>query len=141
MKHEDKSKDQLIEELEESRRQLSELQDVLTETLECDVSVDEPDSSETAPSRELQTIDLTGALDADVTSWGSFDIGRDIWGTTFGQVLQALPVPVVLVDGSHDVILANQACGKIDPEYEHIIGVPFARLFSRLQNPMKRNIL
>jgi PAS domain S-box-containing protein len=135
MKDQDKPKDQLIEELEESRRQLSELQDVLTETLEYDLSVDEPDSSEIAPSEEPQTIDLTGPLNADVTSWGSFDIGKDIWDTTFGKVLQALPAPVLLVDGSHDIILANQACGKIDAQYEQILGAPFARLFS---NPVSR---
>ncbi len=130
MKNRDKSKDQLIEELAESRRQLSELQDVLAETLECDFRPDEPGSSEIVPSEEPQTIDLTGPLNADVTSWGSFEIGRDIWGTKFGKVLQALPAPVLLVDGSHDVILANQACGKIDPNYGQILGAPFSRLFS-----------
>jgi hypothetical protein len=49
-----------------------------------------------------------------------------IWATTFGKVIQALPIPVFLNDESLSVAVANQACGKFTPYYERIQGKPFA---------------
>jgi len=40
-----------------------------------------------------QTIDLSSLLTRDTTSSGSFDIRGQIWSTTFGKLLQALPIP------------------------------------------------
>ena len=71
------------------------------------------------PSGEnhTQTIDLTSLFTKDLTSTGSFDISSGIWRTTFGKVLQALPIPVLLIDISYRIILANQAWGRIAENY------------------------
>jgi PAS domain-containing protein len=73
-----------------------------------------------------ESIELTSLLTRDVTTSGSFDVRGGIWATTFGKVIQALPIPVFLIDASLDVAVANQACGKFTPYYERIQGKPFA---------------
>ncbi len=76
-----------------------------------------------------QTIDLTSLFTKDLTSTGSFDISSGIWRTTFGKVLQALPIPVLLIDISYRIILANQAWGRIAENYGEIVFCPFWELF------------
>jgi two-component system, cell cycle sensor histidine kinase and response regulator CckA len=76
-----------------------------------------------------ETIDLGLLLTRDVTSSGSFGIGGAIRGTTFGKLTQALPIPALLIDQSHNVIVANQACGRIGPGYEKILGTLFSSVF------------
>ena len=76
-----------------------------------------------------ETIDLSSLLTEDVTSSGSFDIRSDIWATTFGKLTQALPIPALLIDQSHNIIVANQACGRISSEYEGILNTRFCELF------------
>ncbi|MFH1113473.1 MAG: PAS domain S-box protein [Pseudomonadota bacterium] len=78
-----------------------------------------------------ETIDLKGLFAEDVTASGSFDIRDDIWATTFGKVLQALPIPALLIEQSHNIVVANQAWGKIAAGYEKILGNPFPRLFAK----------
>ena len=51
-----------------------------------------------------QTIDLGNLFTKDVTSSGSFDVRGDIWASTFGKLLQSLPIPALLVDRHHKVI-------------------------------------
>ncbi len=75
------------------------------------------------------TIDLSTLLTEDVTASGSFDIRSDIWATTFGKLTQALPIPALLIDQNHNVIVANQACGRISSEYKKIFNTPFSELF------------
>lgn len=77
-----------------------------------------------------QTIDLAQLLTKDVTLSGSFDIRGEIWATTFGKLLQAVPIPGMLVDESLHVAVVNQACAKIIPEHESILGTRFYGLFS-----------
>jgi DNA-binding CsgD family transcriptional regulator/uncharacterized FlaG/YvyC family protein len=84
-----------------------------------------------------QTIDLAELLTKDVTLSGSFDIRGGIWATTFGKLLQAIPIPGMLIDESFDVAVANQACAKIIPEYESILGTRFCGLFSSSSNDGK----
>ena len=76
-----------------------------------------------------ETIDLTSLLTEDVTTSGSFDIRSDIWATTFGKLTQALPIPALLIDQSHNIIVANQACSRISSEYENMLNKPFSGLF------------
>lgn len=83
----------------------------------------------TDSDEDSQTIRLNSMFTRDVTSTGSFDIRGDIWASTFGKVVQAMPVPALLIDEYHEVIVANEACSKISAEYEEIIGAPFSRLF------------
>ncbi len=84
-----------------------------------------------------QTIDLADLLTKDVTLSGSFDIRGNIWATTFGKLLQAIPIPGLLIDESFDVAVANQACAKIIPEHGSILGKPFCGLFMSPPNVRK----
>ncbi len=76
-----------------------------------------------------QTIDLGGLFTKDVTASGSFDIRGGIWASTFGKLLQALPIPAFLVDQHYVVMVVNQACARIESDYENVQGRVFANLF------------
>lgn len=100
-------------------------------------SFDAIDDERTSPdylrqgAAATETIDLTSLFTKDVTASGSFDIREEIWATTFGKVLQALPIPVLLIDHSHNIIVATQAWRKMAGGYEKILGNPFAGLFAK----------
>jgi hypothetical protein len=79
-------------------------------------------------SLSTRTIDLKLLLTEDVTESGSFDIRGGIWQTTFGKVLQALPIPAMLVDKGHCIVIANQACGRIGANNGQILGTPLPPL-------------
>ena len=76
-----------------------------------------------------QTIELTDLLTTDLTYTGSFDVRGKIWQTTFGKVLQALPIPVLLIGQSFRVVKANQAWGKISDNRDEIESRLFTTLF------------
>jgi len=76
-----------------------------------------------------QSLDLGRLFTTDITSSGSFDIRGGIWASTFGKLLQALPIPALMVDQHHCVIAANQACARIAPDYQRIQGHQLAMLF------------
>src|SRR5271157_3815820 len=76
-----------------------------------------------------ETLDLSCLLTRDLTFSGSFDIRGDIWATTFGKLTQALPLPALLIDRSCNIVVANQACGRISREYEKMLDKPFSWLF------------
>jgi DNA-binding CsgD family transcriptional regulator len=78
-----------------------------------------------------QTIDLSSLLTRDTTSSGSFDIRGQIWSTTFGKLLQALPIPALLIDQSYTIVVANQACARIYPGYEKLHGSVFPGIFPK----------
>lgn len=69
-----------------------------------------------------QTIDLKLLFTEDITQSGSFDIRSGIWRTTFGRVLQALPIPTMLVDSARRVAVANQACGRMCADHRQLQG-------------------
>ncbi len=76
-----------------------------------------------------QTIELTELFTRDLTTTGSFDVRGEIWKTTFGKVIQALPIPTLLIDQSFRIAVANQAWGKIGIEYEDMQDLLFSSLF------------
>jgi two-component sensor histidine kinase len=78
-----------------------------------------------------QTIDLSSLLNRDITSSGSFDIRGQIWSTTFGKLLQALPIPALLIDQSYAIAVANQACARVTRTYEKLHGHAFPSLFPK----------
>jgi two-component system, cell cycle sensor histidine kinase and response regulator CckA len=80
-------------------------------------------------SNGTETLDLSSLLTRDLTFSGSFDIRGDIWATTFGKLTQALPLPALLIDQNCNIVVANQACGRISREYEKILDTPFSGLF------------
>ncbi len=91
-------------------------------------SIDDPLSVSTTHD-PFTTVELTELLTLELTTSGSFDIRGDIWETTFGKVLSALPIPAVLVDRSLAVAAANEACVRLTPDYKKISGRTFSDLF------------
>ena len=81
---------------------------------------------------KTETIDLASLFTNEVSTTGSFDVRGDIWATTFGQVIQALPIPAILIDEKYNALYANQACCKIGPEYKEKLRTPFSLLFPSL---------
>jgi len=77
-----------------------------------------------------ETIDLTSLLMDDVYASGSFDLSS-VGSTAFGKLLDALPMPAILIDQWYSVGFANQSCGKITPDYRKLRGVPFLDLVPR----------
>ena len=76
-----------------------------------------------------QTIELTELFAEELTTTGSFDVRGGIWKTAFGKVIQALPIPTLLIDQSFHIVVANQACGKISLKYEEMQHPLFSRFF------------
>ncbi|MGO9571179.1 MAG: PAS domain-containing protein [Desulfomonilaceae bacterium] len=74
-----------------------------------------------------QTIDLSNLFDGDVYTSGTFDLGA-ISSSTFGRLLDALPIPALLIDRFYQVGFANQSCAKISSGYRKIRGIPFVDL-------------
>ncbi len=83
-----------------------------------------------------QSVDLTQWFSTGLTATGSFDLGI-VAATQFGKLLDALPIPILMIDGSYMVVFANQACAKISPNYARIQGVPFTTLVPRSRNAEK----
>ena len=73
-----------------------------------------------------QTIELTDMFTSDVTTTGSFDVSSGIWKTTFGKVIQALPIPILLTDSHYRVVVVNRAWGRLVENYEDMV----SRVFS-----------
>jgi len=79
-----------------------------------------------------QTIDLQSLFGSDVSQTGVFDL-RDIASTSFGKLLDALPVPVLLIDKWFFVVFVNQSCDKLSMDYREMQGMRFTDL---LPNPV-----
>lgn len=75
------------------------------------------------------TIDLNSQLTRELTDSGSFDIRSEIWATTFGKLLQALPIAALVVNKRLEIAAANQACRRINRQYEGIVYSSIAGLF------------
>ena len=76
-----------------------------------------------------QTIELTEVFTRDLTATGSFDVRGDIWKTTFGKVIQGLPIPALLIDQSFRIVVTNEAWGKIGLKQEEMKSSLLSRLF------------
>ncbi len=77
-----------------------------------------------------ETIDLAGLFNQDITSSGSFDF-RGVESSVLAQLLDALPLPSFLLNSSHIITFANEACGHGTDDPKKLHGVEFSRLFSR----------
>ncbi len=83
-----------------------------------------------------QTIDLDSIFTKDVTTSGSFDL-RQVKNITFGKLLEAIPIPILLIDPSHDIVFANESMAKIGGDPSALIGTSFSSIFptpSEIQN-------
>ena len=77
---------------------------------------------------ETETIELNNLLTNGLSPSGSFQLGR-IPATTFGRLLEALPIPAFLIDPSYCVAFANEAFRKISADYAETEGSHFSSLF------------
>ena len=75
-----------------------------------------------------ETIDLSALFADDVSSSGSFDLRRSRV-SPFEKLLQAIPIPTLLVDKSCTIMLANRACKRVTGEPQKIEGQHFSVLF------------
>lgn len=76
-----------------------------------------------------QTVDLASLFTENVSLSGSFTLSG-IDQTWFGKLLQALPIPALLIDKSCRIILANQSWARICVKYENFVGKPISSIFS-----------
>lgn len=74
-----------------------------------------------------QSIDLDSLFTKDVTASGSFDMTR-VGDASFGQLLESMPIPTLLIDGSLSIVFANEAVGTISEARSKVVGTPFALL-------------
>jgi PAS domain S-box-containing protein len=107
---------------------------------------DDPDPEELLHRPRLtkegtETIDLASLFTADVSTSGSFDIRGNIWATTFGKLIQALPIPAFLIDGEHNILQANQACSRINPKHEAFPGNSFCDFVRDSEAPENLRLL
>jgi PAS domain S-box-containing protein len=97
-------------------------------TMNCDAGA-VPLNLDLLPRPEsTHTIDLDGLFSKDVTSSGSFKF-PEIRNVTFGKLLQAMPLPTLLIDKSHAIVFANEAAARIEPDGKSVIGGSFSELF------------
>ena len=147
MDDEGKSHEELIREIRELRGRLSDLkakdENSISHTSAPDnAGFEEPPGFEPPDDRAhslrylsagetptTETIDLSSLFTRDLTASGSFDIRGNIWATTFGKVMRALPIPALLTDESQKIAVVNEACGKVSRDYEKIVGSTFSILF------------
>ena len=78
-----------------------------------------------------QTIDLHSLFSYDAGKSGVFDL-TDITSTSLGKLLNAVPVPVLLVDEWFCIAFVNQACEKLRVNSKALKGSRFTDL---LPNP------
>jgi len=75
-----------------------------------------------------ETIDLNSLFTTDLTESGSFQV-KGVRATSFGRLLQAVPIPTLLIDRQGKISFANRSCWSIASNYEELPGVPFHSLF------------
>jgi PAS domain S-box-containing protein len=144
---EERTKDELVAELNELGRRISLLEGRPPQEWEhaspvddagqtgCGLPITAPGEtnwSEGAPELTdpmVGTIDISRLVNQEPSHSGTFVLGRRIRPTTFGKIIQALPIPVFLVDDSLRISALNRACVKIGPDYEKLEQSPFADLF------------
>lgn len=73
------------------------------------------------------TIDLDGLFTEDVQSTGTFDL-RSLGSTSLGMLMDAMPMPALLIDRCFFVVFVNQACAKLSTQWNAMQGRPFADL-------------
>ncbi len=89
-----------------------------------------------------QSIVLSSLFTKDVTATGSFDIRGEIRKSTFGKLIQAVPVPTLLIDKEFRVVVVNQAWAKVIENHEELQGKIFLEFFADPENAKRvRSIL
>ncbi len=76
-----------------------------------------------------ESIDLKNLLAEDLTNSGSFDIQGER-AAPFRKLLQALPMPALLVNESGRILFVNRSCRHIIPRYDAMQGRELWSFFS-----------
>ncbi len=79
-------------------------------------------------AQPTQSIDLKGLV-AELDTLGENLRTDDLEETPFGKLMEAVPIPVLLLDGKCIITFLNQAVGKINSKYELLKGKECASLF------------
>ena len=87
-----------------------------------------------------ETIDLSGLFTQEMYSSGTFDLSS-VGSTTLGRLLDALPMPAILVDQQNCVEFPNQSFCKIGPAYDAIRGVPFVNFLPQPSDTDRARVL
>ncbi|MFH1115654.1 MAG: PAS domain S-box protein [Pseudomonadota bacterium] len=80
-----------------------------------------------ATQQATQSIDLDSLFTKDVTASGSFDLSR-VKDVSFGKLLEAIPIPTMLLDSSLSIVFANEALGTIAADPFNLVGSSFSSL-------------
>ncbi len=75
------------------------------------------------------TIDLQNLVD-ELSASVVLDFSN-IHQTSFGKLLESIPIPVLLIDESCKIIFVNRAWQKVSANYQRILGRPFCSIFTR----------
>lgn len=75
-----------------------------------------------------ESIDLQSLFSEDVTQSGSFDL-RAIETSVVGKLLQALPIPAILVNRLYTITFSNDVLGDVSDESTLLTGLTFTSLF------------
>lgn len=81
-----------------------------------------------------QTIDLDSLFTADVHSTGTFDFSG-IESTSFGKLLNAIPIPAMLLDQWYTIVFVNSSCGRIGTKGARTVGSCLTDLLSVPRTP------
>jgi two-component sensor histidine kinase len=87
-----------------------------------------------------ETIDVGKLFKENLTQSGSFRVGGTAT-SSFRNLLQALPIPALLVDQEFSIVFANHCCGKISSDYLAVLGTPFSSLFANKEVADRAQIL
>jgi signal transduction histidine kinase/ActR/RegA family two-component response regulator len=104
-------------------------------------SFDSLDNEDDVPiiKLETETIDLNVMVEElkcpEVSDF------RHVPDTTFGKLLQSMPVPSLLIDQSCSIIFVNQSWERINTAYPNILGRPFSSLFPNRSVAQEANTL
>jgi len=78
-------------------------------------------------SAKTLSIDLSTLFTSGVYSSGTFDLSA-ISSSSLGRLLDALPIPVLLIDQRGQIGFANRACARLCSDFRKIQGIHFADL-------------
>jgi hypothetical protein len=86
------------------------------------------------------TVDLTGLFSESVSASGSFDLG-DLRLDYIGRLLEALPIPIFLVDPTCHIVFANKGCRRVNPYFESHPAKKFSSVFPDPTSGAKADLL
>lgn len=87
-----------------------------------------------------QTIDVSNLFKANMESGGDFDLGK-IPFTALGRLLDALPIPALLVDSRCRLIFSNNSIEQLSSSQNRVQGVLFTDLLALGSDAEKSQVL